>query len=154
MPLPLAGALQVGLVLRVLGAALVEGGERPQPHPQLGDAFGELLTQSAGKECRITNAHGTDISFTLGKPEGFAFARATKPGGYFVPGTVMMVPEMESVVGSVVTSNMFHEYYTELAEPMTLKIDGKVKEVIGGAPENKVMRRALGERPSRPPRNR
>ena len=38
---------------------------------------------------------------------------------------------------------MFHEYYTELGEPMTLRIDGKVQEVIGGGPENKVMRRAL-----------
>ena len=124
-------------IVRLMGGADLDG------LFQLGDAFGELLAQSAGKECRITNAHGTDVGFTLGKPEGFAFARATKPGGYFVPGTVMMLPEMESVVGSVVTSNMFHEYYTELAEPMTLKIDGKVKEVIGGGPENKVMRRAL-----------
>ena len=124
-------------IVRLMGGADLDG------LFQLGDAFGELLAQSAGKECRITNAHGTDVSFTLGKPEGFAFARATKPGGYFVPGTVMMLPEMESVVGSVVTSNMFHEYYTELAEPMTLKIDGKVREVIGGGPENKVMRRAL-----------
>ena len=55
----------------------------------------------------------------------------------------MIYPELESVKGSVVTRNMFHEYYTELAEPMTLVIDGKVREVIGGGPENKVMRRAL-----------
>ncbi len=124
-------------MVRLMGGADLDG------MFQLGDAFGGLLTQSAGKECRITNAHGTDVGFTLGKPEGFAFARATEPGGYFVPGTVMILPELESVVGSVVTSNMFHEYYTELAEPMTLKIDGKVREVIGGGPENKVMRRAL-----------
>ena len=110
---------------------------------ELGDSFGEMVAESAGKECRITNAAGTDVSFTLAKPEGFALAKATKPGGYFVPGTIVMLPEMESVRGTVVTGNMFHEYYTELAEPMTLKIDGRVQEVLGGGPENKVMQRAL-----------
>ena len=124
-------------IVRLMGGADLDG------MFALGDAFGELIAQSAGKECRITNALGTDVTFTMGKPEGFALAKAIRSGGYFVPGTVMMLPELESVRGSVVTSNMFHEYYTELAEPMTLTIDGRVKEVIGGGPENKVMRRAL-----------
>ncbi len=124
-------------IVRLMGGADLEG------MFALGDAFGELIAESAGKDCRIANAQGTDVTFTLGKPEGFALSKATGPGGYFVPGTVMVYPEMESVKGSVVTSNMFHEYYTELAEPMTLEIDGKVREVIGGGPENKVMRRAL-----------
>ncbi len=109
----------------------------------LGDAFGAMMAEAAGKECRITNVAGTDVGFTLARPEGFSLAKATRPGGYFVPGTVVFMPELESVCGSVVTSNMFHEYYTEVAEPMTLKIDGKVTEVIGGGPENKVMQRAL-----------
>ena len=124
-------------IVRLMGGADLDG------MFALGDAFGALIAQAAGKECRIANAHGTDVGFVLAKPEGFAFARATKPGGYFVPGTVMMLPEMESVRGSVVTRNMFHEYYTELAEPMTLEIDGQVKDVLGGGPDNKVMRRAL-----------
>ena len=110
---------------------------------KLGDALGEVMAQAAGKECRITNAQGTDVTFTLAAPDGFALAKATKPGGYFVPGTIVMMPELESVRGDVVTSNMFREYYTEIGEPMTLKIDGRVKDVIGGGPENKVMQRAL-----------
>ena len=124
-------------IVRLMGGADLDG------MFALGDAFGALIAQSAGKECRITNVHGTDVRFVLAKPDGFAFARATEPGGYFVPGTVMMLPEMESVRGAVVTRNMFHEYYTELAEPMTLEIDGQVKDVVGGGPDNKVMRRAL-----------
>ncbi len=124
-------------IVRLMGGADLDG------MFSLGDAFGEVLAEAAGKECRIANAAGTDVTFTLAKREGFALAKATKPGGYFVPGTVVFMPELESVRGSVVTSNMFHEYYTELAEPMTLRIDGTVKEVIGGGPENKVMQRAL-----------
>ena len=124
-------------IVRLMGGADLDG------MFALGDALGELIAESAGKECRIANAQGTDVTFALGRPQGFALAKATGPGGYFVPGTAMIYPEMESVKGIVVTSNMFHEYYTELAEPMTLEIDGKVREVIGGGPENKVMRRAL-----------
>ena len=124
-------------IVRLMGGADLDG------MFALGDAFGDLIAEAAGKECRITNPLGTDVCFALAKPEGFAFSRATEPGGYFVPGTVMVLPEMESVRGSIVTRNMFHEYYTELAEPMTLTIDGQVKDVIGGGPENKVMRRAL-----------
>ena len=124
-------------IVRLMGGADLDG------LFAFGDAFGEMMAQAAGKECRITNAAGTDVGFTLAKPEGFALAKATRPGGYFAPGTIVFMPEMESVRGSVVTANMFHEYYTELGEPMTLRIDGKVQEVIGGGPENKVMRRAL-----------
>ena len=124
-------------IVRLMGGADLDG------MFALGDALGEVIAGSVGKDCRIANAQGTDVTFVMGEPQGFALAKATGPGGYFVPGTAMIYPEMESVKGSVVTSNMFHEYYTELAEPMTLEIDGKVREVIGGGPENKVMRRAL-----------
>ena len=109
----------------------------------LGDAIGDLIAQSTGKECRTTNPLGTDVSFTLAKPEGFALSRATEPGGYFVPGEVIIMPELESVRGSIVTRNMIHECYAEIAEPMTLTIDGQVKDFIGGGTENKIMRRAL-----------
>ncbi|MDE0057245.1 MAG: hypothetical protein OXP07_03915 [Defluviicoccus sp.] len=143
-------AMEKGRVRYFLGADMgaegivrLMGGADLDAMFALGDAFGDLIANAAGKDCRIANADGTEIRFTLGKPEGFALGRATAPGGYFVPGTVMIYPELESVKGSVVTRNMFHEYYTELAEPMTLEIDGKVTDVIGGGPENKVMRRAL-----------
>ena len=81
----------------------------------LGDSLGEPIAESAGKDCRIANAKGTDVTFTRGKPQGFALAKATGPGGYFVPGTATIYPEMESVKRSVVTSNMFHEYYSRCA---------------------------------------
>jgi len=109
----------------------------------LSDAFADLITEAAGKSCRITNAAGTDVSCVLAKTETFKLAKATAPGAYFVPGTVVIIPELESVRGTVVTEVGFHEYYTEFAEPITFKIDGKVREVTGGGPENKVMRRSL-----------
>ena len=109
----------------------------------LGDAFAEVIAGHAGKECRITNDLGTDVTFTLAATEGLALSKAIKPGGYFVPGTVLLIPELESVRGDVSTGVCFHEYYTEMAEPMTFRIDGKVQDVIGGGPENRVMRRAL-----------
>jgi leucyl aminopeptidase (aminopeptidase T) len=109
----------------------------------LSDAFAGLVERAAGKECRMTNAAGTDVSCVLAKTEALALAKATRPGGYFVPGTVVLIPELESVRGTIVARSGFHEYYTEFAEPITFEVDGKVREVTGGGPENKVMRRAL-----------
>jgi len=109
----------------------------------LGNAFAEIIAEGTGKECHITNAMGTDVTFELAETEGLALAKATKPGGYFVPGTVLLIPELKSVRGKVATDLVFHEYYTEMAEPIYFEIDGKVQDVIGGGPENKVMRRAL-----------
>lgn len=107
------------------------------------DALGEVIAEASGKCCRITNAAGTDVSFALAKNDSFAMAKATKPGAYFTPGTAVIIPELESVKGKVVTSVAFHEYYTEIAEPLVFTIDGKVRDVAGGGPERKVMRRAL-----------
>ncbi len=109
----------------------------------LSNAFAEFIAESRGKQCRITNQAGTDITCVVAKTEGLAFAKATKPGGYFVPGTVLLIPELESVRGDIVAKSGFHEYYTEFAEPITFRMDGKVRDVIGGGSENKVMRRSL-----------
>jgi leucyl aminopeptidase (aminopeptidase T) len=107
------------------------------------DAFNQLLADSAGKECRFTTKLGTDVRFTLANPEGLAIERATKPGGYFVPGTVMVIPELETVRGTVVCEAVFHEYYTVLSEPYTFQVDGKIQEVTGGGTELSAIRRSL-----------
>jgi leucyl aminopeptidase (aminopeptidase T) len=110
---------------------------------ELGNVFAEFVTASAGQECRMTDPLGTDVTFTIAKTEGFSFKKASKPGGYFVPGTVLFIPDLESVRGDVVTRLFFHEYYTECPELMTFKVKGKVQDVVGGGSENKVMRRSL-----------
>lgn len=109
----------------------------------MSDAFAEFIAEAGGKTCRVTNAAGTDVSFALAKNDAFMLAKATKPGAYFVPGTVLMIPDLESVKGSVVTNVGFHEYYGEFAEPIAFRIDGKVRELAGGGSEKKVMQRAL-----------
>lgn len=110
---------------------------------EFGDIFSGLIEKAEGKTGRVTNAAGTDLTFTLAPTKGFALSKANKPGGYFVPGTVVFLPEIETVKGQFVTSDVLHEYYVTGFEPMTLILDGDVKEVVGGGPENKVMMRAL-----------
>ena len=108
------------------------------------DIFNELLANSAGKTCRMTTPGGTDVSFTLAEPEGLDIARATRPGGYFVPGTVMVIPELETVKGTVVCEAVFHEYYTaNFSDPLKFEIDGTISSVTGGGPELRVIDRSL-----------
>lgn len=107
------------------------------------DIFNELLAESAGAACRFTTPRGTDVRFQLAHPEGLAIERATKPGGYFAPGTVMVIPELESVQGTIVCEATFHEYYTLLDEPYRFEVDGKIRSVTGGGTELKVIDRAL-----------
>jgi 2,5-dihydroxypyridine 5,6-dioxygenase len=121
---------------------------------EFGDIFSDLIEAAEGKEGRVTTADGTDLTFTLAPTKGFALKKADSPGGYFIPGTVVFLPEIETVKGQFVTSAMLHEYYTTNCEPMTLILDGDVKEVIGGGPENKVMMRALERAGQEQPRPR
>jgi 2,5-dihydroxypyridine 5,6-dioxygenase len=107
------------------------------------DRFYELLHRSVNKQCRITSPAGTDVSFALAEPEGLAIAKATQPGGYFAPGTVLLNPDLDSVKGTIVCDTTFHEYYTALDEPLRFHIDGKIESVTGGGTERKVMDRAL-----------
>jgi hypothetical protein len=119
------------------------GGARLDDVFALSNAIAELVAESKGKECRFTNPAGSDFTCVIAETEGLAFARATAPGGYFVPGTALIIPELESVKGTIVGKTCFHEYYTEFSEPLTFKVDGKVRDVIGGGQDNKVMRRSL-----------
>ena len=104
--------------------------------------FYGLLTESAGKQCRFTTPLGTDVSFKLSDEE-LTIERATKPGGYFIPGTVAIIPELDSVKGVVICESTFHEYYTALEDPYHFEVDGKIQSVTGGGTELKVIDRAL-----------
>lgn len=104
--------------------------------------FYALLSESAGKQCRFTTPLGTDVSFKLSDEE-LTIERATKPGGYFIPGTVAIIPELESVKGVVICESTFHEYYTALEDPYLFEVDGKIQSVTGGGTELKVIDRAL-----------
>lgn len=110
---------------------------------EVSDLFNALLAESAGKQCVFTTPLGTDVSFQLANPEGLAIERATKPGGYFVPGTVMVIPELDSVKGTVICESTFHEYYTTLEEPYRFEVDGKIRSVTGGGTELKAIDRSL-----------
>lgn len=107
------------------------------------DMFNELLSDSAGSTCRFTTPLGTDVSFILANPEGLAIERATKPGGYFVPGTVMVIPELDTVKGVVICDSTFHEYYTPLESPYRFEVDGKIRSVTGGGTELRAIDRSL-----------
>ncbi len=107
------------------------------------DRFNELLADAAGTRCRFTTPLGTDVRFTLAAPEGLEIKRATKPGGYFVPGTVMVIPELETVQGTVICESTFHEYYTTLEEPYRFEVDGTIQSVTGGGTELKAIDRSL-----------
>ncbi len=107
------------------------------------EVFNALLAASTGKTARCTTPLGTDVSFTLADPEGLAIARATKPGGYFVPGTVVVLPELETVRGTIVCETTFHEYYTALTEPCRFEVDGQIQSVTGAGTELKILERAL-----------
>lgn len=107
------------------------------------DAFAQVVTRAAGASCHVSNARGSDLTFTIAKTEGLALTKATQPGGYFVPGTVLLIPELESVKGVAVCETAFHEYYTAMREPLSLEIDGTVRRLGGGGPERTVMERAL-----------
>jgi len=106
-------------------------------------AFDKLINEAIGKPIRITDCAGTDVEFKLGKRGFEKPRRADKPGSYLVPGSCTMFPEVKSVQGRIRVGSVFHEYYTTLADPMLLEIDGKIKALHGGGNERFVADRAL-----------
>lgn len=106
-------------------------------------AFDEMINGAIGQAMRITDSAGTDVEFKLGKRGFEKPRRGDKPGGYLVPGSCTMFPEVESVRGQIRVGSVFHEYYTALAEPMILEIDGKIRGLRGGGNERFVADRAL-----------
>ena len=105
--------------------------------------FDEIASAALGRPCRITTPAGTDLSFVMDKPGYVKARRADKPGQLTPPGSAVFFPELESVRGQAVMTSAFHEYYAPLPSPITIKIDGKVQEVIGGDNVRGAMDRAL-----------
>lgn len=109
----------------------------------LQEALDGLVAGAQGKECRVTCASGTDVRFTIGKPATRKLRKTNQPGTYTPPGSAVIYPEIESVRGEIVVHAAFHEYMERLGEPFRLKVDGRVREIAGGAGSRAVMERAL-----------
>ncbi len=105
--------------------------------------FDVVISDAEGRECRVTNGHGTDVSFITAKSSYTKPRRANQPGMYVVPGACTIFPEKESVRGKIAVGSAFHEYYTSMPEPLILQIDGRIREMSGGGSERSVMDRAL-----------
>jgi hypothetical protein len=106
--------------------------------------FDQLVAQSEGKTCRLTDDVGTDATFVLGKATGTKPRHAAKAGSAFsLPGSVVMYPDLPSVRGRIVIVAAMHEWYAPLQRPLTLEIDGRIKRIVEDGPEAQVLDRAL-----------
>lgn len=102
----------------------------------LANDFRALMADSIGKRCRITCPRGTEFEFEIGKG-------SPKENIFFVPGSLSIPLNVDSVKGRVVLSSVFHEYYTELRSPITLHVDGQIRSIEGEGIDSVVMDRAL-----------
>jgi len=125
------------------GAVRLFGGVDLDLYFEASTRFDELIAENLGKEVRITDTSGTDVSFRLGKP-GLTKPRRAEAGGlYVVPGTCAFFPELETVRGEIVLCAVFHEHYTPLREPLRLSVDGRIRAVSGGTADRVALDRAL-----------
>jgi 2,5-dihydroxypyridine 5,6-dioxygenase len=109
----------------------------------LQEAVDAVVNRSTGKQCRVTNGAGTDVTFTIGRPATRKIRRINAPGTYTPPGSAVIYPEIESVRGTVVVDAAFHEYFTLLRSQIRMQVNGRISEVSGGGTDLKVMDRAL-----------
>ena len=98
----------------------------------LQEAIDAVVTRSVGRTCRVTNAAGTDVSFTIGRPATRKIRRVDAPGTYTPPGSAVIYPELASVRGRVVVDATFHEYFTLLNERIDLAVDGPIRAISAG----------------------
>jgi hypothetical protein len=98
---------------------------------------------ATGKTCRVRTGKGTDVRFAIAKPATKKPRHGNQPGTYTVPGSTVIYPEPDSVVGTIVVESAFHEFYGPIPEPMTLRVDGPIREVSGGGGHRRIMDRAL-----------
>jgi leucyl aminopeptidase (aminopeptidase T) len=133
----LGGDMRAAQLARLFGAVDLDA------YYEVHRAFDEVTAAAIDRPVRITDRRGSDVTFTLAKP-GFAKPRrADRPGLYFVPGACTMFPATESVRGVLHVVAAFHEHYARFAEPATLVLDGRIREVTGGGADRAVLRRAL-----------
>ena len=106
--------------------------------------FEKLLGDAAGKECRITNDAGSDVTFKIDEPQPIALCRAEKPGITGVPGTVLIPPDIETVKGVLKLESVFtDDIYDQCKEPLTIELDGKIQKISGGGEYHDVWENAL-----------
>jgi 2,5-dihydroxypyridine 5,6-dioxygenase len=133
----LGGDMGAGQLARLFGAVDLDA------YYEVHRAFDEITATAIDRPVRITDTRGSDVTFTLAKP-GFAKPRrADRPGLYFVPGSCTMFPAAESVNGVLNVVAAFHEHYARFAEPASLVMDGKIREVTGGGTDRSVLQRSL-----------
>jgi len=109
----------------------------------LQDALDQLISANVGKQCRIANEKGTDITFMIAKPATRKLRKVNKPGTYTPPGSAVIYPEPETAKGTVVIEATFHEFHTLLKTPMRLEVNGRIQKIDGGSSDVKVLDRAL-----------
>jgi 2,5-dihydroxypyridine 5,6-dioxygenase len=110
---------------------------------ELQQALDTIITGAVGKHCRVTNERGTDVTFTIAKPQTKKLRRTNVPGTYTPPGSAVIYPELSSVRGTVVLDAVFHEYYGLLRAPIRIDVDGRISAISGGGAEQNVLDRAL-----------
>lgn len=113
-------------------------------------ALAEFFAEAAGQKARFTCPKGTDVTLTLDKMKVIRQRVCQNPGMHTVPGTQSFYPVMESVKGKIVIQALFDEYYRSLREPITIEVDGKIRNFTGGATEDRpsfgrALRRASGD---------
>jgi hypothetical protein len=109
----------------------------------LQNTFDAAIGGAVGKQARVTTAKGTDVTFTIAKPATKKIRHINQPGTFTPPGSAVIYPEPASVKGKLVVEAVFHEYYTLLKLPITMTVDGKIREISGGGSDLKVTDRAL-----------
>lgn len=102
-----------------------------------------LISASTGKRARITCPRGTDVSFEIDKSPYLKPRRALKPGSYLVPGSCTIFPVLASVRGTICFTGIFHEYFSGVSPPLSVKVDGTIREVLGPTVHRIVLDRAL-----------
>ena len=133
----LGGDMGAGGLARMFGKADMDQLFKVQ------QAFDAVVADNMNNEWRATSPLGTDIRFRLGDSVKRRPRRADRPGMYGAPGSAVLYTDPDSVHGVVVAEAVFHEYFTVLSKPMTIKLEGKITEVSGGGSERQVMDRAL-----------
>jgi leucyl aminopeptidase (aminopeptidase T) len=109
----------------------------------LQDALDALIAAAVGREGRVRSPRGTDVRFTIAKPATRKLRHIDRPGTYTPPGSAVIYPEPDSVRGMVVIDAAFHEHYTILRSPITLTVDGRIRDVSGGGADLRILDRAL-----------
>lgn len=111
---------------------------------ELQSAVDDLIAQSEGKHCRVTDRLGTDVEFILGKASGKKPRVASERGlSYSLPGSCVIYPDLKSVRGRIVVSSAMHDYYGKLQRPLTLEVDGAIQGILEYGPDADLLDRAL-----------